>query len=221
LPTLTLEIAGLGLLAAFTSPASVVTVIALLSMSFGKRRAFAFMVGRLLAIGLIAVLMVVVLQGQDFRTRDSLPSRAASTIEVVLGCLLIAAAAVAYRRPRRAPRSQAQPKWLDRVDRSHWSLEVVVGVVMLSYTLTLTAAAETLKANVGVWDAMAVGGVFAATSMLTVATPVAIVIAAPDRSTRVLADAKAWVLAHSRPIALIALAGIGALLVGLGGSDLA
>jgi len=49
----------------------VVTVIALLSMSSGVRRTLAFIVGRLLAIGVIAVLVVFVLQGQDFHSRHT------------------------------------------------------------------------------------------------------------------------------------------------------
>jgi peptide/nickel transport system permease protein len=52
--TLTPEVAALGLAVAITSPGSVVTVIALLTMSNGVRRAIAFICGWILAIGLLA-----------------------------------------------------------------------------------------------------------------------------------------------------------------------
>ena len=82
------EVAGLGLAVAFTSPGSVVTVIILLSMSNGVRRAIAFICGWILAIGVLGVLMIFVLHGQDFGSKQTTPSRAASAIEVVLGLLL-------------------------------------------------------------------------------------------------------------------------------------
>jgi Sap, sulfolipid-1-addressing protein len=217
---LTLEIAGLGLLAAFTSPGSVVAVIALLSMSRGKRRALAFIVGWTIAIGVIAVLMVFVLHGQNFHSRQTTPSRAASIAEIALGCLLVAVAARTHRQPHQPPKSQSPPTWLDRLDRSHWSLAVAVGAFMMSYTLTLAAAAEILKANVDTLDATLVGLVFTVTSMLTIAAPVVIVLAAPDTGNRILADSKEWVLAHSRSILLAMLTLAGLLLIARGAYDL-
>ena len=76
--TLLAEVAALGLAVAFTSPVSVVTVIVLLSMPAGRRRALAFVGGWLVAIAVIGALTVFVLQGQDFGSRSSTPSRAAS-----------------------------------------------------------------------------------------------------------------------------------------------
>ena len=96
--TLIGEVGALGLAVAFTSPVSVVTVIVLLSMPSGRRRAIAFLVGWLLAIAAIGTIMVFVLHGQDFSSRSSTPSRLASALEVVLGSLLLAWAVVSYRR---------------------------------------------------------------------------------------------------------------------------
>src|SRR4026209_1631008 len=96
--TLVAEVAALGLAVAFTSPVSVVTVIVLLSMPAGRRRAIAFLFGWLLALVVIAAIMVLVLHGQDFHSKSSTPSRAASALEVLLGSVLLAWAIVAYRR---------------------------------------------------------------------------------------------------------------------------
>ena len=219
--TLILEVAALGVAVALTSPGSVVAVIALLSMSSGVRRVVAFIFGWLLAIAIISVLMVLVLQGQDFHSRSTSPSRAASAVEILLGCLLLIVVAWMYRRPQHKPKSQSQPQWLERLDRSHWLLEVVVGVVMLSYALTLAAAAETLKAHVSSLDAVAVGLVFAATSIITIAAPLIVVAIEPERSAAVLASWRDWFLAHSRWILLIGLLVIGAALIAKGAYDLA
>lgn len=195
-------------------------MIALLSMPHGRARASAFIVGWLLAIAVISILMVEVLQGQDFHAKNTSPSRAASAAEVLIGGLLVIVAARTYRRPHHKPKSQEPPKWLARIERSHPLLELLVGMVMLSYGLTLAAAAETLKAHVGPFDAAVVGLVFAATSILTILAPLVIAVIAPDRSATVLTQWRDWMLANSRSIALIALMLIGVAVMARGIHDL-
>jgi hypothetical protein len=85
----------------------------------------------------------------------------------------------------------------------------------------LAAAAEVLKANVSGVEASLAALVFAVLSGLAVAAPVAIVIAAPDRSNQVLGSWRAWLLANTRTIALVGLTLIGVLLVVRGIYDLA
>lgn len=218
--TLIPVVAGFGLAVAFTSPGSVVTIIVLLSMSSGLRRAIAFLCGWLLAIAVLALLMVFVLHGQDFSSKHTTPSRTASMVEVVLGALLLLGSARLYRRPRSDKGPASPPKWLDRMERTHWSLCVAVGAVMLSYALSLAAGAEILKANVSTLAASVAASVFALTSIVTIAAPMVVVVAAPRRSNEVLASWRAWLLANSRSIALIALMAIGAFLIARGSYDL-
>jgi len=219
--TLIPVIAGLGLAVAFTSPGSVVTMIVLLSMSSPLRRAIAFICGWVLAIGVLALLMIFVLHGQDFSSKHTTPSRSASVVEIVLGVLIAVGSARLYRRPRAARGPESPPKWLDRLESVHWSLCVVAGAVMLSYALSLAAIAEILKANVSTVAASVAALVFAVTSIVTIGAPVIVVVAAPERSNEVLASWRAWLVGNSRSIALIALMAIGALLIVRGAYDLA
>lgn len=219
--TLIPVIAGLGLAVAVTSPGSVVTMIVLLSMSSPLRRAIAFICGWVLAIGVLALLMIFVLHGQDFSSKHTTPSQTASIVEIVLGALIAVGAARLYRRPRTAKGPESPPKWLDRVEHVHWSLCVAAGAVMLSYALTLAAIAEILKANVSTLAAAVAALVFAITSIVTISAPVVVVVAAPRRSSEVLASWRAWLVGNSRSIALIALMAIGAILVIRGAYDLA
>jgi threonine/homoserine/homoserine lactone efflux protein len=214
-------IAGFGLAVAFTSPGSVVTMIVLLSMSSGLRRAVAFVCGWLLAIAVLGLLMVFVLNSQDFSSKHTTPSRTASVVEIVLGALLLIGSLRLYRRPRSQKGPESPPKWLDRIESTHWSLCVVAGAVMLSYALSLAAGAEILKANVGTLEAAIAATVFAVTSIVTIVAPVVVVVVAPERSNEVLASWRAWLLANSRSIALIALTVIGAFLIVRGAYDLA
>jgi hypothetical protein len=218
--TLVAEVAALGLAVAFTSPVSVVTVIVLLSMPAGRRRAIAFLCGWLIALAAIGAIMVFVLHGQDFGSRSSTPSRAASALEVLLGSLLLIWAVVAYRRREPSSGGTSTPKWLDRIEGTHWLLALAVGALMLSYGLSLAAASEILKANVSRLDASVAIVVFALTSMVTVAAPIVAVVAAPERSEQRLAMWKAWLLGNSRAVALVVLMVVAAFLIVRGASDL-
>ena len=219
--TLIPVIAGLGLAVAFTSPGSVVTMIVLLSMSSPLRRAIAFICGWVLAIAVLALVMIFVLHGQDFSSKHTTPSRTASIVEIVLGMLLAVGSIRLYRHPKTAKGPESPPKWLDRIERVHWSVCIVAGAVMLSYALSLAAMAEILKANVSTAAASLAGIVFAVTSIVTITAPVAVVVVAPERSNEVLASWRTWLVGNSRSIALIALMVIGVLLVARGAYDLA
>jgi Sap, sulfolipid-1-addressing protein len=218
--TLVAEVAALGLAVAFTSPISVVTVIVLLGMPSGRRRALAFVCGWLIALAVIGVLMVFVLHGQDFGSRSSSPSRAASALEVLLGSLLLTWAVVAYRRREPSTGSQSTPKWLGRIEGTHWLLAVLVGALMLSYGLSLAAASEILKANVSRLDAGVAVAVFAASSIVTIAAPIVAVLAAPDRSAERLAMWKSWLLGNSRAVVLVVLMIVAVFLIVRGIHDL-
>jgi hypothetical protein len=218
--TLVAEVAALGLAVAFTSPVSVVTVIVLLSMPSGRRRAIAFLCGWLVALAVIGAIMVFVLHGQDFAGRSSTPSRAASALEVVLGSLLLVWAVVAYRRREPSSGGDSTPKWLSRIQETHWLIAAAVGAVMLSYGLSLAAASEILKANVGRLDAGVALAVFALTSMITVAAPIVAVLIAPERSAQRLDAWKAWLLGNSRAVALVVLMVVAVVLIVRGATDL-
>ena len=218
--TLVAEVAALGLAVAFTSPVSVVTVIVLLSMPSGRRRALAFVIGWLIAIAAIGAIAIFVLHGQDFSSKHSTPSRAASALEILLGSLLLLWAVVAFRRRKPSKESVAEPKWLSRVEGTHWLLAVAVGAIMLSYALSLAAASEILKANVSRLDAAAAIVVFSVTSIVTVAAPIVVALAAPERSAQRLATWKAWLLGNSRTVVLLVLMVVAAFLVVRGIYDL-
>ena len=212
---------GLGLAIAVCSPVSVVTVIVLLTMPAGRRRGIAFVLGWLLAVGVIAALVVGFAHGQDFSSNKTTPSRAASWAEIAVGLLMVLAALHALRRRRSQGDSSGDtPKWLSRLDRTNWLLAVVVGAVMLTYSLTIAATAEILKANVSTQDDVIAFVVFAVASIATIVAPVGVALLAPDRAERWLAAWRRWLLGNSRLIGLVALIVIGVVLIVRGAHDL-
>jgi hypothetical protein len=206
--TLIVSVALLGLAVALSSPTSVVSVLVLLGMPSGLRRAYAFVVGWLATIALIG-LLIVVFPALDFRTSRTAPSRAASIAELVIGCLLLGAAVALYRRPpAKNPQRDPMPAWLVRLVGGHWAVAVAAGGVMLTYSLTVVAMLEILKANVTAVDRGLAVTVFALTSILTIAAPIAYATVAPNRAAAQLDNWKRWLAVHSRAIGTTLLTGI-------------
>jgi hypothetical protein len=199
---------------------SVVTVIILLTMPAGRRRGIAFVLGWLLAVAVIGVLSVSLLHGQDFSSHKTTPSRIASVVEIIVGAALAVASTLAFRRRQRGEPSGEAPKWLGRLDNTNWLLAVLVGAFMLTYSLTVAAAAEILKAHVSVTDSVVAFALFALASVTTVVAPVIVAMAAPERSEERLAAWRHWLLGNSRAIGLVALIVIGAALIVRGAHDL-
>jgi hypothetical protein len=218
-PSLIPTVIGLGLGIALCSPVSVVTVIVLLTMPSGRRRGIAFVVGWLVAIGVIAA-VVLIARGQDFSSHQTTPSRAASWVEIAVGLIAVLAASRALRRRHQRTPDTEGPKWLDRLDRTNWVLALAAGAFMLTYSLTIAAAVEILKANVSAQDDAVAFLVFAVASIITILAPIVVALAAPDRADERLASWRRWLLGNSRTIGLIALLVIGALLIGKGAHDL-
>ena len=213
---------GLGLAIAVCSPVSVVTVIVLLTMPSGRLRGIAFVLGWLAAIVIIAAVVVALGQGQDFSSHQTTPSRAASWVEI------LGRAAHRRRRPaapcggasRALPRAARRRNGWNRLDKTNWVLAIVVGAFMLTYSLTIAAAAEILKAHVSTEDDILAFAVFAAASIITIVAPIVVALLAPDRADERLAAWRAWLLGNSRVIGLVALVVIGVILVARGAHDL-
>jgi len=191
-----------------------------MTMPAGRKRAVAFVVGWVLAIVIIGAVAVFVLHGQDFSSHKTTPSRTASALEIVLGCIVVIASARAFRRRSRRAASVETPKWVAGLDRTTWWLAVLVGSFMLTYSLTLAAAIEVLKANVSTADAVVAFIVFALASITTISAPIVLALVAPERSAERLAAWRRWLLGNSRTIGLVALMVVGALLIGRGIHDL-
>ncbi len=218
--TLTASVALLGLGVAFSSPTSVLAVYVLLGMPAGVRRAAAFVGGWILTIVLIGVL-VVVLPTFDFHSSQTTPSRAASLAELVVGGLMVAAAVVLHRRPPALEPKDPVPEWLVRLVGRHWAVALVAGGVMLTYSITIVAVLEILKANVGALDRAIAVAVFALTSIVTITAPILYTVLAPERATADLARSRRWLIAHSQAIGVVLLTAIGIAIMLKAGYDLA
>lgn len=208
-------VAVLGLAVAFSSPVSVIAVIALIGMPRGLRRAIAFLIGWCAAIVLITA-VVVVIPASDFRSKHSVESRTASLVEIAIGLILLVAAYVIHRRPQKPPADGTDyvdptPAWLVRLVGRHWAIAAAAGGVMLTYSITILAATEVVKSHVSHFDQVAAMGLFAIASLVTIAAPVAYAAFRPERVQAGLERWKRWLARNSRAIgvAVLVVVGIG------------
>ena len=209
----------LGLAVAFSSPTSVLAVYVLLGMPNGARRAVMFVIGWLTTIVLIG-LLVVILPTFNFHNSKTTPSRAASIAELVVGAALIGAAIALHRRPASETPKDPVPDWLVRLVGRHWAVALAAGGVMLTYSITIVAVLEILKANVDALDRAIAVTVFGLTSIVTISAPIAYTLVAPDRAARDLERSRRWLILHSRQIAVLLLSLIGAAIMLKAGYDL-
>jgi Sap, sulfolipid-1-addressing protein len=85
--------------------------------------------------------------------------------------------------------------------------------VMLTYSLTIVAVVEILKANVDALDRAIALTVFAVGSIVTITAPIAYATVAPERAAERLDSWKRWLTDHSRTIGVVLLAGIGVAII--------
>ena len=105
------------------------------------------------------------------------------------------------------------PEWLVRLIGRHWSVAALAGSLMLTYSVTIIAASEVVKAHVSSVDRTIAMAVFAVTSIVTVAAPVIFAILRPHHVERTLYVWKRWLTVNSRAIGVVVLTIIGLLVI--------
>ena len=92
---------------------------------------------------------------------------------------MVGAAVALHRRPASAEPSDPVPEWLVRLVGRHWAVALVAGGVMLTYSVTIVAVLEILKANVGALDRAIAVALFGLTSIITITAPILYTVLAP------------------------------------------
>ena len=214
------SVAVLGLAVAFSSIGSLIAVLILLELPGGVRRSIAFVAGWIFMIGVIT-LGLEAFPSFDYRTSRSTPSRLTSIIEILIGLGLIVWAIRLYRRPRPVTPKDPVPERLRRLMSRSPALSAAAGALMLTYSVTVIAALEVLKAHVGRLNGALAMLVYAATSVLVLCVPVVYAAVAPERSKTALASGKRWLTFNWQLISAVLIALIGVAIICKAGFDLA
>jgi hypothetical protein len=159
--------------------------------------------------------------GFDFQRSQTTPSRAASVAELVIGVALVVAATIVHRRPAAETPEDPIPEWLTRLVGRHWAVAFAAGAFMLTYSITIAAALETLKAHVGTVDKIVALAAYGTASIVTIAAPIVLALVAPQRAGAALAGFRRWLTVHSRTISVVVLVVIGVAIIAKAAFDLA
>jgi hypothetical protein len=140
---------GLGLAMAF-QPLPVLAVVLLLSAERGLRNAWAFLIGELLIVFLIAAATVAIYSGT---TRES-ASRPASWVTLAAGLVLLVAGAVWALRLWRGV-EPSRPGWMAKLDRMALWAAFLLGVFIPTYAIAIAAGAHIVGVHPGKAEAVA------------------------------------------------------------------
>jgi drug/metabolite transporter (DMT)-like permease len=127
------ELLPLGIVCAL-SPWAIVAVILMLA-SDRPSNSVAWLVGWTLSTVAIGVLIVIFFGGYDF-SRNSTPTTVACVVQVLLGVLLLLAAARFWaRRPARTGKLPKEPGWMTRIGNMSPVWAFVIGAFWINTTL--------------------------------------------------------------------------------------
>jgi hypothetical protein len=207
------EASGLALLAALSPTALLVTAVYLGSAQ-PRRTSLFYLAGAVTMSVAVAVVFLAVLRGAGL----SLPSHRAIRYDVRIGfgvLLLVAAGAVAVRKPRQPDPAKARQGIVSRMIANPAPLTAyLVGVIIFGPSLAFLAAVQviaTARASLGL-TATALT-VVVAIAVLLVWLPLVLYLFAQDLTMRHLVRLNGWLRAHATTIIVAVLAAAGVILV--------
>jgi hypothetical protein len=120
----------------------------------------AWLAGWTLSTLTVGVVIVLFFGGYDF-SHNSTPTTVACVVQVVLGALLLVAAARFWvRRPARTGTLPKEPGWMVRIGKMRAVWAFAIGAFWINTTVVIAAGVDTLRANLSNWDSFVVLAVF-------------------------------------------------------------
>ncbi len=203
---------------AFSSVPIMATILILLSPN-RKRSALPFLIGWV--VGLAAVVSLAALGAQALPSPrfDRQPDVAVGIAELVVGLALVVFGIVRLRQSYRST-TYEMPRWLSAVSSlGPWSSLGVALVLNLRPKAILLAVAAGLGIrgdDLPLADAAIVIAVYTVISASTVAVPIVLTLAAPERMTPRLVRVREWMARNSGAVTAVIVLLIGVVIAGYG-----
>jgi len=169
--------------------------------------AVAWLAGWTLSTFLVGAVIVLFFGGYDF-SKSGTPSTTACVVQIVLGGLLLVAAARFWsRRPSRTGKLPKEPGWMTRIGKMRPLWAFLIGAFWINTTLVVAAAVDTLRAELSNRDSIIV---FAAFTAVTSSVQGALILYAyllPRRAAVGLRRIREWIARNQEAaLAVVALA---------------
>jgi Sap, sulfolipid-1-addressing protein len=154
----------------------------------------------------VGVVIILFFGGYDF-SKSGTPSTIACVVQVVLGVLLLVAAARFWsRRPARTGKLPEEPGWMARIGKMRAIWAFLIGAFWINTALVVAAGVDTLRAELPTSQSIAV---FAAFTLVTILVQGALILYAylvPKRAAVGLQGIREWIARNQEAaLAVVAL----------------
>ena len=202
------------------SPIPIIAVVLLLSSPKGKVKAFAFLIGWLVGLGLVGAIVLLVADPAGASTDDG-PADWVGWLIFALGALAVLLGVKQWRGRPRGDEEPPMPKWMEVIDRFTAGRSLAIGFVMAAVnpknlTLTLAAAAAIASAGLTGSDSYVVLAVFVVIGTLGIAIPIGIALLGGETASETLSELNHWLAVHNAAIMSVLFVVIGAKILGNG-----
>jgi threonine/homoserine/homoserine lactone efflux protein len=202
------------------SPIPIIAVILMLFSGRARQNSLAFLVGWVVGIVAAMWILIGVVSTQDLGSGGD-PSDTSSWIKLVLGLLLVVAAAGQWRKRPKSGEEPTMPAWMTKIDSMKPVAAIGLGVLLSALNpknllLIAGAAVVIAQADLGSADTAIVVGVFTLIGASTVAVPTLGYLFLGAKIQPKLDSAKAWLSANNTTVMAVLLLVIGVTLLGKG-----
>lgn len=202
------------------SPIPIIAVILMLFSGRARQNSLAFLAGWIVGIVAAMTILLVVASTQDLSTGGE-PSDTSSWIKLILGLLLLIAAAGQWRKRPKAGEDATMPAWMAKIDTMGPGAALGLGFLLSAVNpknlLLIAGSAVTIsQADLSSTDQAVVVGVFTLIGASTAAVPTLGYLFLGARIQPKLDAVKAWLSANNTTVMALLLLVIGATLFGKG-----
>ena len=199
------------------SPIPIVAAILMLFTERARQNGAAFMAGWIAGIAVDLAILVAIASTRELSTEG--PAHTVAWIELVLGLLLLIAAALRWRkRPLRGGATAPMPGWMTRIDTLKPGAALGLGLLLSAANpknllLMAGGAIAITKADLGSTDTVIAVVIFTVIGSCTVVIPMLAYLVWGSKAQPKLDSAKAWLWTNNTAVIAVLLLVFGVSLV--------
>ena len=198
------------------SPLSIMAVVLMLTTERGSLNGAAFVIGWLLALGIIGVIVLAVAGPVSSSGEFAMW---VSWLEIVLGTLVLVVAIRQFRGRPRGGNQVLMPRWMGAIDKLTPGAALAAGALLAAANpknllLSVVGAATIARTGIGGNRQAIAYLVFVIIATIGVGAPVAIYVLMGQQSQQLLARLKDWITRYSVLIMCIVCLIISAIFIG-------
>ncbi|WP_353809908.1 GAP family protein [Agromyces sp. SYSU T00194] len=203
---------------AISSVPIMATILILLSPN-RRRAALPFLIGTVVGLALVVTLTTLGAQAIPTPRSDRQPDVALGIAELLVGVALVVFGVLRLRRSLRTA-AYSMPGWLSTVSSfGPWSslgVSLLLNVRPKAILLATAAGLNIRGAELAAGESAVVIGIYTLVAASTVAVPIVLTLAAPDRMTARLVRTREWMVRNNGSVTAVIVLLIGVVVFGYG-----